>query len=79
MNCTVPGLVTPEPHGGSALLVAVTVAVSVTLPPDTILAGLGGASVVAVVACVTVTATMLLVLLELKLLLASAVYVAERW
>jgi hypothetical protein len=72
LNCTVP--VGPAP-----LLVVFTVAVKVTMPPDAMLAGLGGASVVVVVACVTVTATVLLVELELKLLFVSAVYVAEMW
>jgi hypothetical protein len=47
VNCTVP--VGPAP-----LLVVFTVAVSVTLPPDAILAGLG-VTVVVVVACVIVT------------------------
>jgi hypothetical protein len=47
VNCTVP--VGPAP-----LLVVLTVAVSVTLPPDTILVGLAVTAVV-VVACVIVT------------------------
>jgi hypothetical protein len=71
LNCTVP--VGPAP-----LLVVFTLAVNVTLPPDVILATLEVTAVV-VVACVIVTATVLLVLLELKLLFASAVYVAEMW
>jgi hypothetical protein len=48
LNCTVP--VGPAP-----LLVVFTVAVSMTVPPDAMLAGLGGASVVVVVACIIVT------------------------
>lgn len=71
LNCTVP--VGPAP-----LLLVLTVAVSVTLPPDTMLVGLAMTEVV-VVAWVTVTATLLLGdVLELKLLVASAVYVALR-
>jgi hypothetical protein len=65
LNCTVP--VGPAP-----LLVVFTVAVSVTLPPDAILVGLG-VTAMDVVACVTVTATVLLLVLEMKLLFASAV------
>jgi len=68
LNCTVP--VGPAP-----LLAEFTVAVSVTLPPDTTLVGLGVTTVV-VAACVIVTASVLLLLLELKLLVVSAVYVA---
>ena len=49
LNCTVP--VGPAP-----LLVVFTVAVRVTLPPDTILAGLDVTTVV-VAACVIVTAS----------------------
>jgi hypothetical protein len=70
LNCTVP--VGPAP-----LLVVFTVAVSVTLPPAATLARLLVTAVV-VVACVTVTATVLLLVLEVKLLVASAVYVAFR-
>lgn len=69
MNCTVPL--------GPALLLLPddTVAVSVTLPPDATLVGVEVIAVV-VVACVMVTATVLLVVLELKLLFGSAVYIA---
>jgi len=68
INCTVP--VGPAP-----LLVVFTVAVSVTLPPGATLVALDTTPVV-VVAFVIVTAKVLL-LLELKLLFESAVYVAE--
>jgi hypothetical protein len=70
LNCTVP--VGPAP-----LLVVFTVAVSVTLPPETTLDTFDVTCVV-VVACATVTATVLLLVVELKLLFASAVYVAFR-
>lgn len=57
MNCTVPGLLTPEPHGASPLLLVETVAVNVTLPPDTMLVGLGvTADVVVAFAIVTLSA-----------------------
>src|SRR4029077_16821472 len=70
INCTVPL--------GPALLLLldVTVAVRVTLPPDATLVGLEVTAVV-VVAWVIVTASALLLALELKLLFASAVYAAE--
>jgi hypothetical protein len=70
MNCTVPL--------GPTLLLLLdeTLAVSVTLPPDATLAGLDVTALV-VVAFVIVTASVLLLALELKLLFASAVYVAE--
>jgi hypothetical protein len=68
LNCTVP--VTPAP-----LLFVFTVAVNVTLPPDTTLLTFEVTCVV-LLACAIVTFTVLLVLLELKLLFASAVYVA---
>src|SRR5882757_11153161 len=66
MNCTVPL--------GPALLLLFdeTVAVRVTLPPDTTLAGLDTTADV-VVALVIVTASALLLAFELKLLFASAV------
>jgi hypothetical protein len=54
MNCTVPGFVTPDPHGASPLLFVETVAVSVTLPPDAMLVGLAVTAAV-VAACVIVT------------------------
>jgi hypothetical protein len=70
MNCTVPL--------GPALLLLLdeTVAVKVTLPPDATLVGLATTADV-VVAFVIVTASVLLLAFELKLLFASAVYVAE--
>ena len=70
INCTMP--LGPK----LLLLLDETVAVSVTLPPDATLAGLDTTAVV-VVACVIVTASVLLLALELKLLFASAEYVAE--
>jgi hypothetical protein len=63
------------PVGPAPLLLVFTVAVNVTVPPDTTLLTFEVTCVV-VVACVIVTFTVLLVLLELKLLFASAVYVA---
>ena len=70
INCTVPL--------GPALLLLLeeTVAVSVTLPPDVMLVGLDVSAAV-VLAFVIVTASVLLLLLELKLLFGSAVYAAE--
>jgi hypothetical protein len=47
-------LLTPDPHGGSPLLGVLTTAVSVTLPPDAMLVGLG-VTTMDVDACVTVT------------------------
>src|SRR5579859_7611299 len=70
LNCTVP--VGPAP-----LLVVPTTAVRVTVPPEAMTVGLG-VTVVVVVACVIVTDSVLLVELELKLLVASAEYVALR-
>jgi hypothetical protein len=63
------------PVGPAPLLVVFTVVVNVTLPPETTLLTFE-LTVVVVVACVIVTFTVLLALLELKLLFASAVYVA---
>jgi hypothetical protein len=54
-------LVTPEPHGGSPLLGVLTTAVSVTLPPDVMLVGLG-VTTMDVDACVTVIERVLLLL-----------------
>ena len=70
INCTVPL--------GPTLLLLLddTVAVRVTLPPDATLVGLDTTADV-VVAFVIVTARVLLLVLEMKLLFASAVYVAE--
>jgi hypothetical protein len=69
MNCTVP-------LGPTLLLLPdEIVAVRVTLAPDAMLAGLDVTAVV-VVAFVMVTDSVLLLALELKLLFASAVYVA---
>ena len=70
MNCTVP------PGPTLLLLLVDTVAVRATVPPDATLAGLETTAVV-VDAFVIVTASVLLLALELKLLFASAVYVAE--
>jgi hypothetical protein len=70
MNCTVP-------LGPTLLLLLVdTVAVRATVPPAATLVGVDVTAVV-VVACVIVTPRVLLLALELKLLFASAVYVAE--